>query len=267
MPLTNSIPDKKPIVLCISGLDPSGGAGIQADIESIFSLGAHCCSIVSVLTVQNTGNFYHFSTVAENMLEEQFHKIMQDMPIRVIKVGMLGSVEQIILLGKLFKQFPEVPVVLDPVLASGSGYSVSSDDMLEALQKELLPACFLITPNSQEARKLAGPDKSSLSECAEAIQDMGCKNILITGTHENEQNVTHRLWQAKKLNTYQYVRLANTYHGSGCTLASAIAAFLALDYSLENATQAALEFTYKSLLGAQALGKGQLIPDRKSASE
>jgi hydroxymethylpyrimidine/phosphomethylpyrimidine kinase len=264
---TTTTTENKPLVLCISGLDPSGGAGIQADIESIFYLGCHCCSIVSVLTVQNTNNFSRISPVATEIIEQQFNSIMEDMPIRVIKIGMLGSVEQINSIGKLLKQYPEIPVVIDPVFASGNGFLVSSDEMLAALKDKLLPHCFLLTPNSQEARRLAGATDISLSQCAEAIQKLGCKNVLIKGTHENEQQIIHHLWEEKKLNTYQYARLNHDYHGSGCTLASAIAALLAKDFSLEGAVKESLEFTYHSLLHAQVLGKGQLIPDRKSLSK
>jgi len=259
---------KKSIVLCISGLDPSGGAGIQADIETIFSLGCHGCSIVSVLTIQNSGDIKRISNVPADIIEDQFNCILQDMPISVIKVGMLGSVEQIQTLSKLFKQHPDIPVVLDPVFASGNGFSVSSNAMLEALQQQILPHCFLLTPNSLEARRLAnlGID-GDLSECARKIQTMGCKNVLITGTHENEINVVHRLWQGEKLNAYANTRLDNSYHGSGCTLASALAALLAKHYSVEDAVKAALHFTFNSLQNAQALGKGQLIPDRNSKSD
>lgn len=251
-----------PIVLCFSGLDPSGGAGIQADIETLASLGCHCAPIVTALTAQDTENVKDVEAIYANFLIEQARVIFEDYPVAAIKIGLLGSVEAVEAIHTLLMDYPDIPVVLDPVLAAGGGTDLSSQAIIDAMINLLLPQMTIITPNSHEARELS-KEADSLEACASCLMEHGSQYVLVTGAHENTSNVIHKLWGNRKLmNTFECERLPHEYHGSGCTLASAIAAYLAHGTEIVSAVRSAQTFTYESLKNAQRLGMGQLIPRR-----
>ena len=251
-----------PIVLCFSGLDPSGGAGIQADIETLASLGCHCAPVVTALTAQDSQNVKDVEAVYANFLVEQARAVFEDYSISAIKIGMLGSVEAVEAIHTLLMDYPDIPVVLDPVLAAGGGGTLSSSTVADAIINLLVPLCTIITPNSHEARALS-KEADSLEACAHCLMEQGAKHVLITGTHENTQKVIHKLWgHGQAIGNFECERLPNEYHGSGCTLASAIAAYLAHGTDISTAVRSAQTFTLESLKYAQRLGMGQLIPRR-----
>jgi hydroxymethylpyrimidine/phosphomethylpyrimidine kinase len=186
---------------------------------------------------------------------------VEDFQIQAIKIGMIGSINLLDSLSGLLDQLPETPVILDPVLSAGGGASVSSNAFIEKLISSLLPKTTLITPNIPEAQQLSG--KKSADDCAASLMQLGCKNILITGTHEDGINVVNRLYSesAGKL-ALPGPRLPQEYHGSGCTLSSAISFYIASGHSLTNALKLAQEFTFNSLQQADRPGRGQFFPIR-----
>ena len=251
-----------PIVLCFSGHDPSGGAGIQADITAIHYLGAHAACAITALTVQNTANVYSFLPTRAELLLQQADAIIQDMPVKAIKIGMLGSVENVLALSQWLQAHSSIPVVLDPVTVANSGGSLGEQTIVSAVTQHLLPRATIVTPNIIEAQQFAGA-ASSLAECAQFFLAQHCPYVLIKGSHANTDAVTNLLYHVSgSVEAQSWPRLPHRYHGSGCTLAASIAAFLAHGLSLPNAVQKAQAYTWECLANAYQPGKGQYVPQR-----
>jgi hydroxymethylpyrimidine/phosphomethylpyrimidine kinase len=260
--------DIPPIVLTFAASDPSCGAGMQADILTIASMGCHPLSVVTGITVQDTSGVEDIQAVDTDLVVDQARTVLEDMPVAAFKIGLLGSVDNIAGIAEVISDYPDIPLVFDPVLASGRGDELASEDMLDALRELLLPQTTILTPNSMEARRLVldednEADDPSLSECAKRILHMGCEYVLITGTHEHTPKVVNTLYGERGLvRSDSWPRLPGIYHGSGCTLASAIAALLANGLSMEEAVREAQEYTWETLKYGFRPGMGQHIPDR-----
>ena len=254
-----------PTVLAIGGHDPSGGAGIQADIESIAANGAHAATVISCLTVQDSCNVAALHPVTTEILAAQVDTLLADHPVGAIKIGLIGSPEVAEYLLSLLQTHQETPVVLDPVLTAGGGNPLAGERIVE-LVRQMLPLCDLITPNTLEARKLSDlSDNADMQRCASRLQTLGAKSVLITGTHEaiDEAEISHRLLQQDKdETTWHCRRLPGEYHGSGCTLASAIAAHLAMGENVTKAVDIALDYSWQSLRHGFRTGRCQSLPDR-----
>lgn len=260
--------DQPPVVLTFAATDPTGGAGIQADILTLTSMGCHALSVITAITVQDTVGVEDYLPLDAEWIADQARCVLEDMPVAAFKIGMLGSIEAIAAIAAIVADYPDVPLVLDPVLASGRGDELSTDDMRAALIDMLIPQTTILTPNSVELRSLVQDEMSaaedaSLEECARHILETGCEYVLVTGTHENTVQVINTLYDGTGvLRSDAWTRLPGSYHGSGCTLASAIAATLAHNMSLPEAVREAQEFTYESLRAGFRPGMGQYIPDR-----
>jgi hydroxymethylpyrimidine/phosphomethylpyrimidine kinase len=261
-----SMPDAPPVVLAIAATDPSGGAGLQADILTLSSMGCHPLSVVTAITVQDTVGVEELLPLDPEWVAAQARCVLEDMPVAAFKIGLLGSIEIIATIAEVVSDYPDIPLVLDPVLASGRGDELATDEMVSALKELLIPQTTVITPNSIEARRLTQEDENEhpeLAECAKRIISMGCEYVLITGTHENSPQVVNTLYdQNGMVRSDPWRRLSGSFHGSGCTLASAVAATLANGLSIAEAVKDAQEYTWHSLKSAFRPGMGQFIPDR-----
>ena len=258
-----------PIVLSFAASDSSGGAGIQADILTLASMGCHPLSVITAITVQDTAGVDDVMALDPEWVADQARAVLEDMPVHVFKIGMLGSVEIITAIAEVISDYPDIPLVLDPVLTSGRGDELASEDMLIAMRELLLPQATIITPNSLEARRLAQDDEDddddiqNLSQCAGRLLQMGCEYVLITGTHENTLQVVNHLYgNDGVIRSDSWHRLPGSYHGSGCTLASAIAAALANGLPIAEGVYEAQEYTWQSLKAGFRPGMGQYLPDR-----
>lgn len=255
-----------PIVLAFAATDPSGGAGLQADVLTLASMGCHPLSVVTAVTIQDTMGVEAVMALDAEWIADQARCVLEDMPVAAFKVGMLGSIENIAAIAEVVSDYPEIPLILDPVLASGRGDELVTDEMVSALRELLVPQSTIITPNSIEARRLAqeeGEEDIDLAECARRLLATGCEYVLITGTHENTTQVINTLYgQDGVVRSDSWERLPGSYHGSGCTLASAIAATIANGLSISDAVQDAQEYTWQTLKAAFRPGMGQHIPDR-----
>ena len=257
-----------PIVLVFAASDPSGGAGLQADIMTLSSMGCHPLSVVTAVTIQDTTGVDDVSAIDAEWVADQARCVLEDMPVAAFKIGVLGSLETIAAIAEVVSDYPEIPLVLDPVLASGRGDELASEEMVGALRELLVPQTTIITPNSLEARRLAAnesneDDDPDLAECARRLIASGCEYVLVTGTHENTPQVVNTLYgQEGVLRTDSWHRLPGSYHGSGCTLASAIAATIANGLAIGDAVKDAQEYTWQTLKAAFRPGMGQHIPDR-----
>jgi len=263
-------PSRPPVVMTLAGNDPSGGAGIAADIETLISLGCHPAPVITALTVQDTHNVQALLPVDPDRVYAQGQVVLEDMPVAAFKVGVIGSADNAAALYRLFAAWPNIPVILDPVLAAGGGTELASTALIEALQTLLLPLTTVLTPNSVEARRLA-PEADTLEACAMALLARGCRYVLITGGHESEPptEVINTLYGNNRLlETWRWPRLPHEYHGSGCTLASAIAALLAqghhpyLEESICSAIHGAQQYAWRALQAGYRAGGGQWLPNR-----
>jgi len=261
--MPSSVP---PIVLSFAGTDPTGGAGIQADLLTLSSMGCHALTVITAITVQDTAGVEDVMPIEADWVIDQARVLLEDMPVAAFKIGLLGSVENCAAIAEVVSDYPDVPLILDPVLASGRGDEMAADDLIEAMRELLIPQTTIITPNSLEARRLAddgGDQERSLEDCAKRILEMGCEYVLITGTHENTPQVINTLYgQQGVIRSDSWQRLPGSYHGSGCTLASAIAATLANGLDIPEAVREAQEYTWQTLNAGFRPGMGQHIPDR-----
>ncbi len=255
-------PQTIPVVMTFGGSDPTGGAGLQADIEALASMGCHAATIVTAITVQDTQDVKSYAPLDAELIIEQARAVLEDMPVAAFKIGMLGSVEAVEAIHTLLQDYPEIPVVLDPVLSSGRGTELADEDVPAAMESLLLPLTTVLTPNSLEARTLAhGAD--SLDACAMALLESGCEFVLITGTHENTPKVVNSLYSNHRLlETFTWDRLPGSFHGSGCTLAASIAGLLAQGLEPFSAIHEAQQYTWETLNNSYRVGMGQSLPNR-----
>lgn len=257
-----------PIVMVFAASDPSGGAGLQADIMTLSSMGCHPLSVVTALTVQDSAGVEDALAIDADWVADQARALLEDMSVAAFKIGMLGSVENIAAIAEIISDYPDIPLVLDPVLASGRGDELASEDMISAMRELLLPQTTLLTPNSLEARRLAldessDDDDPGLDECARRLVGAGAEFVLITGTHEHGAQVVNSLYGENGLiRADAWERLPGSYHGSGCTLASAIAANLANGLDIAEAVRDAQDYTWQALANGFRPGMGQYLPDR-----
>jgi len=252
-----------PAVLCISGHDPTGGAGIQADIEAIASMGARAMTLISCETVQDSRNVQRLVPADPALLREQADLLLTDMRPDAVKIGLLGSAAVAGFVADLLETLPDIPVVLDPILRAGGGAELASDPLLACIRDRLLSHCHLVTPNRAEARRLSGA--ATTARAAGLLQEAGCSAALITGADETGSGQVHNeLWQGERCCRFGWPLLAGHFHGSGCTLAAAAAARLAAGEGLLAAVTKAQQFTWNSLRRAVTPGHGQSFPVRRA---
>jgi hydroxymethylpyrimidine/phosphomethylpyrimidine kinase len=250
-----------PIVLTFAGSDPTGGAGLQADVLTLASMGCHPLSVVTALTVQDTHGIVSIEPVDAGHVRMQAEHVLAEMNVAAFKLGVLGSAANVEAIAGILADYADTPVVLDPVLASGRGDALATDEMIAALREFLIPQSTIVTPNSVEARRIAG--RATLNDCARALIDRGAEYVLVTGTHEPGEEVVNTLYDSGGVvREDRWPRLAGSYHGSGCTLASALAAALANGLRVPEAARDAQEFTWQSLANGFRPGAGQWLPDR-----
>src|SRR6186713_1994946 len=193
---TDDDPAFPPVVLTFAASDPSGGAGLQADILTLAAMGCHPLSVMTALTVQDTTGVEGLLAIDSDWVADQARALLEDIPVDAFKIGVLGSVESIAAIAEIVSDYPDIPLVLDPVLASGRGDELSTDEMTDALRELLLPLTTILTPNSLEARRLADieDDETPIATCAERLLEMGAQFVLVTGTHEPTPEVVNTLY-------------------------------------------------------------------------
>jgi len=265
------VPPPRPLpppVLAFAGSDPSGGAGLQADLLTLAALGCHPLSVVTAVTIQDTAGVEAVQAIDASWVSAQARALLADMRVRAFKVGMCGSPENAAAIARVVAEHPEVPLVLDPVLASGRGDPLASAQVVAALLERLVPRTTVLTPNSVEVRRLAAREGEealdlAVAVCAARLVERGARFVLVTGTHEPAREVVNVLYDARGVvRTDRWPRLPGSYHGSGCTLASAVAAALAKGHAVPDAVREAQEYTWRTLERAYRPGAGQSIPDR-----
>ena len=246
-----------PVCLAIAGHDPSGGAGIGADIEAIAAAGCHATSLITALTVQNSRNVYGVQPVPQGGLRAQLRCLLVDLPPAAVKIGLVPNATIAQWLAEDLATL-NVPMVLDPVLVATGGGRLAEQGMAAVLMETLLPLCAVATPNHRELRELyraAATDplpEASLATMASALRARGCGSVLITGGDAGFAPWTEDLCftPAPEPLVHRQRRLKGPFHGSGCTLSSSLAAYLALGHALPQALTLAQEATHAALLAA-----------------
>ena len=256
---------RRPCVLVFAGADPSGGAGVYADVQAIAAVGAHALPVVTVLTAQDNNRVHAIHPVLSEQIRQQARVLMASLSIDAVKIGVVGSRANAACIAELLTELttlhPGLPIVLDPVLASGHGDALTREDAVEVVAP-LLAHATLVTPNLLESAALC-PGVPALAAQAESLIVRGARNVLIKGGHGVQDDIVNR-WFADTggARDWQWPRLPGSFHGSGCTLASAIAGLLAQGRSMADAIDGGQRFTQQSLEHAFSIGPGQRIPHR-----
>ena len=241
-----------PSVLTIAGFDGSGGAGIQADIKTISSLGCYATSVLTALPVQNTKGVRSIYPIPVQAVVEQIRAVMDDIVPDAIKIGMVHTSELVDTISTTLLEYPQVPIVFDPVMVATSGHRLIEEATINAIKEKLFPLAAVLTPNMDEAAVLADMEVKTpehMRVAAERIKALGCKTILLKGGHlESEQIISLFLDEAQQFREFKSTKLdTNNTHGSGCTLSSAIASFIAQGKSLVKAVALAQEYVFQAI--------------------
>jgi len=259
-----------PKILTFAASDPTGGAGIQADLMTQTSLGCYPLSVLTAITCQDTTGVSDVLPIDPSIVEKQARLILNETKIDVIKCGVMASEENIKVISEIIKDYPDVPVVIDPILSSGRGDNLASGDSLQLMMRHLFPLAEIITPNVNEGAKIVlnkniSEIEEDLTFIGKSLLDLGPKNALLTAAdYQVEKKIlTNTLFcQDGGIFNFEHERLPQSFHGSGCTLASAIAAYLAQGMSIHTAVEEAQKFTIDTLKNGLVNGQGQLIPNR-----
>jgi len=259
-------PDLPPIVLAFAATDPTGGTGLAADLLALASMGCHPLPVVTALTVQDTVGLESVQLVDAESVAEQARCVLEDMPVDALKVGALGSVETVAAVAEILSDYPDVPLVLDPVLLSSRGDDLASEDMVRAIAELIVPQTTVLVVTGPEARRLADideDDESSAGACAGALIERGCEFVLVTGANEPGREVVNTLYGRQGVvRSDTWARLPGAFHGAGGTLAAALAAMLANGLDMPEAAREAQDYTWNALKRAYRPGMGRFLPDR-----
>lgn len=251
-----------PNVLCCSGHDPTGGAGIHADIEAVAAQGGHALTLVTALTVQDTTNVRRVEATDPALLAAQAALLLADCPVAAIKIGLLGAASQLPVLQALLERC-RVPVVLDPILRAGGGAELVAEGFADAVRRALFPHCTVLTPNAAEARRWTG--ETDLHAAGRALRASGVAHVLITGGDEPGDTSRNHWHGPEGVRLFEWPRLPGGFHGAGCTLAAALAARLAQGEPMAQALETAQRYVHGTLRRALAIGQGRAVPRRAAA--
>lgn len=266
-------PEGRPPCVCVvAGSDPTGGAGLQSDLKVLQALGAYGTSALTALTVQDTARVHEVFPVDPFLVERQLETVLDDVPADCIKIGMLARRATVELVTRVCERKARgIPIVLDPVLISSSGHELLEVDGHATLIKRLMPLCALITPNAPEAELITGlriTEEAHLHQAADRFLLMGQAAVLITGGHLSGDTVVDLLRTADGLERrFESPRWPESPHGTGCAIASAIAAGLAHGFTLESAVDRAHAFVHEAIERSVRLGNGRPILQLSSRTD
>lgn len=245
------------VALTIAGSDSIGGAGIQADVKAMAAVGVHAASVITAVTAQNTQGVAGILPLDTDFIQDQLMAVLRDSDVKAVKTGMLYSVEIVETVADILED-REMPLIVDPVMISGTGHSLSDDDLPRAIRKRLLPICDLVTPNKDEAEVLAKMKIRNRDDITLACELIGKEGeaVLLKGGHFGSSTVTDYLYLSSEFNTMEYPRLKKSGHGSGCVLSSYITASMAKGLDIANAVMKSRALIQESIATQYDVGKG-----------
>ncbi|AEM71630.1 phosphomethylpyrimidine kinase [Allomuricauda ruestringensis DSM 13258] len=251
-----------PSVLAIAGFDGSGGAGIQADIKTISALGCYATSVLTALPVQNTQGVRKIYPIPVEAVADQIEAVMDDIQPEAIKIGMVHTPELVETIVRTLGNYNRIPIVFDPVMVATSGHRLIETDTIDALIEQLLPIATLITPNMDEAALLAHTEVKTLEEmrtAGERIKELGCNSILMKGGHQETTHITSLFFdQNDKCHPFEVAKIpTKNTHGSGCTLSSAIASYLAQGKNLYDAVALGQRYVHHAIHSGKNVRTGK----------
>ncbi len=249
--------------LTIGGSDPTGGAGIQADLKTFKSFGVYGLSIPTALTAQNTNGVTDIYDLPSGFFSNQLDTLLKDIQPDALKTGMLSSSEIVKPIAEKIKQYSLKNLVIDPVTVSSTGVPLVNDNALDFIKDYLFPLAKVITPNIYEASLFTGINiqgEEDMKKAAIKLKGFGPETIIITGGHLERQTIDLLLYEGEFL-SLQREKIEGEYHGTGCVFSSAITACLALGYDVREATVKANEFVWKAIKSAFSIGRGMKILD------
>ena len=247
-------------VLIIAGSDSSGGAGIQADIKTVTSLGSYAMTAITAVTSQNTTGVKNIKSIPTKNLKTQITMVLEDIGANAVKIGMLHNVGVIKCVYKILKKYKLKNIVLDPVMIAKGGTKLVNSNSIKYLKKLLLPLCDVVTPNIPEAEVLTGysiSNKAEMIKAAKKIINMGAKNVLLKGGHLKNKMIFDILVSRKKVKIFPKRKIKTKHtHGTGCTLSSALATCLSQKKNMLKSCKTSLIYVDKAILTAPGYGKG-----------
>ncbi|WP_293780928.1 bifunctional hydroxymethylpyrimidine kinase/phosphomethylpyrimidine kinase [uncultured Aeromicrobium sp.] len=246
--------EREPVMLTIAGSDPSGGAGIQADLKTASALGVYGASVLTALTAQNTRGVTGIHPVPADFVDAQLQAVLNDLDVRAIKIGMLGDPDVIEIIGRRLAEHQSIPVVLDPVMVATSGDRLVPDTAVDAICSVLVPRAAVVTPNLPETQVLTSmpvENEDDFEAAGRALLAEGADHVLVKGGHLQGKEVIDVLVSEGATRRFVHPRIvsANT-HGTGCTLSAAIASRMALGAEVGEAVESARLFLQRALAGA-----------------
>jgi len=245
--------------MTIAGSDSSSGAGIQADLKTFAAHEVYGCSVLTAITAQNTLNVYAARSMGAKLVAAQIDAVLEDFPVAAAKTGMLPNASVVRSVTARLNQLPDLPLVVDPVVVATSGARLIDEGALRAIQKHLIPAATLLTPNLEEAAILSGhsiANESQLQNAAEQLLATGCQAVLIKGGHAPGQRIVDILQTADGLERFEHPRQSGQYHGTGCTLSASITANLCLGMTLTDAVAGAIDYVQRAICASHSPLKG-----------
>ena len=246
--------------LTIAGSDSVGGAGVEADIKAMGSVGVHACAVITAVTAQNTTAVECIYPIPEDMVQDQLEAVLKDVDIKAIKTGMLYSAEIVETVADILEDH-EMPLIIDPVMVAGVGDSLATSDLARAIKRDLMPLCELITPNRHEAEILAGMDIRTEDDAMLACELIGKEgsSVLLKGGHMSGHNVIDYFYLSSEINKLEYPRLERAGHGGGCTLSSYITAHMAKGIDINNAVLKSRQLIQESIASMYVIGRGDKV--------
>ncbi len=247
------------MALTIAGSDPSGGAGIQADLKTFHRFGVYGAAVITLLTVQNTRGVFRVEVMDPSLIREQIEAVVADLPPDAVKTGALGNAQSVSVVAE-WARLNGVPLIVDPVMISKHGAPLISAEAQQILKRELLPYAYVVTPNIPEAEVLSGStirNESDMLHAAETLMKSGCRSVLVKGGHADGEPVDIFVDQSGSVRLPGRRVITVHTHGTGCTLSAAVTALIASGVELREAVERAKLFVQRAIETAPGLGSGQ----------
>ncbi len=251
-----------PTVLSFNFHDSTGASGITADVEAIASQGCHANTVVTCLSVQDSQSVSSLIPIDDDIIIQSARAVLEDNPVAAIKIGLIGSEEGVEAIHEILKDYPDKPVIFEPMLIASNGMELVEDEIIDCIRELLIPHTSLLSMNSVEAAMLI-PEADNQNAMMQGVMDSGCEHILLSGRRNASETVVNMLYHNFRIiEQYEWPRLGGEFYGAGCTLSASLAALQAQGLDVIAACAEAQNYCWQTLRHAARFGMGQLQPSR-----